>query len=220
MWLLVQHQDVSTKVCIILKWLLFWYPKSITTETWVHDLRKPNNFGGPSNNCTSHPRVNLLFARGSDDTRVNFRLAWGPGTPRVAFCLARGASAAPPGLRLTRGSPSTRGALPAPPDRGIIAPSRRGSHGQKTDPRHVDSLTPPGNLAPALRLVCRCCTIPGAVWVLHTRCVERPGSITSTMSPAPVLPPRRARRKGMGTPSRGVRPVTKFFWNGYYLVPG
>jgi hypothetical protein len=108
-------------------------------------------------------------------------------------------------FRLARGFPSARGTSPAPPDRSIDALTRLGRQGQRVNPRHADSLTPPGNPAPAL------CGQPATVRPSPTLCVccaEWAASFLNTVLPAPVLPPCRAPRGGMATPSRSVRPPT------------
>jgi hypothetical protein len=53
-----------------------------------------------------------------------------------------------------------------------------------------------------------CAAILGTVRALHIRCAERLVSLQSTVPPAPGLPPRRAPRKGMGAPWKGVRLLT------------
>jgi hypothetical protein len=51
--------------------------------------------------------------------------------------------------------------------------------------------------------------IPSAMRALHQHCADRPLSFQDTMSPAPVLPPLQAPRKGAGAPSKSVRAATK-----------
>jgi hypothetical protein len=118
----------------------------------AHDLRRPNGLRSPSNNRTSHPQANLRFAQGSDGTRANFRLARGPSTPQVAFRLARGASAPPQRVSASlEAPPSTHGALPTPPDRGINYPAM-------LIPNTARELCS-GTMRPDRR----CCTFPGVV---------------------------------------------------------
>jgi hypothetical protein len=156
---------------------------------------------GPTARITSatHQAANL------GPPRANFRLARGPGTAPRNLRLARGLDApsgeSPPRSRTPRAhDPRTHS-----PDRSIKCTGTTREPGSKANPRHADPLTPPGNHIPALFRQPSPCGHP---W--HCRGVVREGrcQLRDTVSPTPVRPARRSRRKRAVEPSKGVRTPT------------
>lgn len=123
----------------------------------------------------------------------------------------------PPYLRVqhpSSGSPpcsrpiSTHGVPPPLLIGALIALSRHERHSQKANPRHTALLSPPGN--PALALCGQFTTIQPSghyAGTAHSLCGEA-SVIPNTVSPATILTPHQAPRKGMGAPSKCVRPLT------------
>jgi hypothetical protein len=165
-------------------------------------------FGSIWQGSTTTQQISASF-EGHDRPQADLRLARESGTPRAGFRLAQGSSTPRADLCLARGSPSTNIAPHVSPDRGIkcsVPLQVPWSKGESSPRRSTDTAweSSPVTMQP----VCRYAAIPGAVVARGKPCVDKLVSFQNTVSPTPVLLPRRAPRKGMGAPCRAYTPDT------------
>jgi hypothetical protein len=128
-------------------------------------MKRPTVRCGPTTSMAhqtaipSRPRADLRLARGGGRHVVKPRPARGHGAPSSEF-LPRSRVSGPSngslprstpqaGLCIARGFPLTHVTSPALPTGALNVLTHHGCLGQRANPRHNDSLTPPGNPTPA-----------------------------------------------------------------------